>query len=403
MYLTDNCYLCKQITKTETIMKRIAAIDILRALTMLWMLFVNDIPALQGVPHWLFHAEATEDMLGFSDLVFPAFLFCVGMSIPFAIDSRLKRGASMGATMGHVLLRSLALIVMGLFLLNRHHGEEGIASNYMLLMSVAGFFLIWTDYPPKHQWLFRWLRYAGVALLAGLLLYCDITGHPFETGWWGILGLIGWTYLVCTLAYLMVRSWKVSIWGMWLLFVLLCVLNESSLIPEAYFSRVVILPFVPGGWTHHAIGFSGIVASLLLRRLTANGRYWQLVGVYSLLGLAVLVLGFVSHHWWIISKIQATPTWLFFSLAVNFWLLAVVFCLSDIFGKKQWFALIAPAGSATLTCYLIPYIWYPLREIFGINIPGWYGITGILISLVYAFLIIQITRLFVSFGLKVKL
>ena len=124
-------------------MKRIASIDILRALTMLWMLFVNDIPALQGVPHWLFHAEATEDRLGFSDLVFPAFLFCVGMSIPFAIDSRLKRGASMGATIGHVLQRSLALIVMGLFLLNRHKGEEGIDSNYMLMMSVAGFFLVW--------------------------------------------------------------------------------------------------------------------------------------------------------------------------------------------------------------------------------------------------------------------
>ena len=163
-------------------MKRIAAIDIMRALTMLWMLFVNDIPAVQGVPQWLFHAEATEDMLGFSDLVFPAFLFCVGMSIPFAIDSRLKRGTSMGATIGHVLLRSLALVVMGLFLLNRHKGEEGIDSNYMLMMSVAGFFLIWRDYPPRHQRLFRLMRYAGIVLLAGLMLYCDIQGHPFETG-----------------------------------------------------------------------------------------------------------------------------------------------------------------------------------------------------------------------------
>ena len=384
-------------------MKRIAAIDILRALTMVWMLFVNDIPALQGVPHWLFHAKATEDMLGFSDLVFPAFLFCVGMSIPFAIDNRLKRGASMGATLGHVLQRSLALIVMGLFLLNRDKGEEGIASDYMLLMSVASFFLVWIDCPPRHQRLFRLLRYAGMALLAGLMLYCDMTGHPFETGWWGILGLIGWTYLVCTLAYLMVRSRFVPAWAMWLLFVMLCVLNHSSLIPDHYFSRVVILPFVPGGWTHHAIGFSGVVASLLLRRLTTNDRHWQLIGVYALLGLLALVLGIVSHHWWIISKIQATPTWLFFSLAVNFWLLAVVFCLSDVFGRQRWFALIAPAGSATLTCYLIPYIWYPLRDIFGISIPGWYGLTGILISLVYALLIVQITRLFVSLGLKVKL
>ena len=384
-------------------MRRIAAIDILRALTMLWMLFVNDIPALQGVPHWLFHAEAKEDMLGFSDLVFPAFLFCVGMSIPFAIDSRLKRGSSMDAIIGHVLQRSFALIVMGLFLLNRHKGEEGIASNYMLLMSVAGFFLIWTDYPPKHQRLFRLMRYVGVALLAGLMLYCDIAGHPFETGWWGILGLIGWTYLVCTLVYLLVCNWHVSAWLMWLLFVMLCVLNHSSLIPEDYFSRVVILPFVPGGWTHHSIGFSGVVASLLLKRQTASGRNWQLVGMYILLGLVALGFGIVSHQWWIISKIQATPTWLFFSLTVSFWLLAAVFCFSDIFGKKQWFALIAPAGSATLTCYLIPYIWYPLRELFGISIPGWYGLVGILISLVYALLIIQITRLFVSVGLKVKL
>ena len=385
------------------IVKRIAAIDIMRALTMVWMLFVNDIPSLQGVPHWLFHAKATEDMLGFSDLVFPAFLFCVGMSIPFAIDGRLKRGQSMAATMVHVVLRSLSLIVMGLFLLNRDKGGEGISTNFMLLLTVVGFFLVWTDYPPRRRWLFRGLRCAGIALLAGLWLYCQATGHPFEIGWWGILGLIGWTYLVCTLAYLMVRSWRVKAWVMWLLFVMLCVLNHSSLIPEDYFSRLVILPFVPGGWTHHAIGFSGVVASLLLRRMTADDRHWQLVGVYALLGLAALGVGIVSHQWWIISKIQATPTWLFFSLTVNFWLLAVVFCLSDIFGRKGWFALIAPAGSATLTCYLLPYIWYPLRDIFGIDFPGWYGLTGIIISLVYALLIIQITRLLVWVGLKVKL
>ena len=116
---------------------RVASIDAMRALTMMLMLFVNDIPSLKGVPHWLFHAEATEDMLGFSDLVFPAFLFCVGMSIPFAIDSRLKRGASMGATIGHVLLRSLALIVMGLFLLNRHKGEEVIKGKRGLTRTIC--------------------------------------------------------------------------------------------------------------------------------------------------------------------------------------------------------------------------------------------------------------------------
>ena len=73
---------------------RIASIDVMRALTMLLMLFVNDIPGLDGVPHWMFHAAYDEDMLGFSDVIFPAFLFCVGMSIPLAVNHRLQRGDS---------------------------------------------------------------------------------------------------------------------------------------------------------------------------------------------------------------------------------------------------------------------------------------------------------------------
>ena len=48
-----------------------AAVDVFRALTMFLMLFVNDIPGLKNVPHWLMHAAADEDMLGFSDTIFP--------------------------------------------------------------------------------------------------------------------------------------------------------------------------------------------------------------------------------------------------------------------------------------------------------------------------------------------
>lgn len=101
---------------TTTASKRIATIDVMRAIIMLLMLFVNDIPGVDGLPHWLGHAETEEDMLGFSDIVFPGFLFCVGMSIPFAMQSRLRKTA--GNVLGvlrHVLDRTVALVVMGLF------------------------------------------------------------------------------------------------------------------------------------------------------------------------------------------------------------------------------------------------------------------------------------------------
>ena len=78
--------------------------DVLRALTMALMIFVNDIPGLgDSIPHWLHHAAYDEDMLGLSDIVFPLFLFCVGLSIPFAFQKRLERGQTRIACFGHVV------------------------------------------------------------------------------------------------------------------------------------------------------------------------------------------------------------------------------------------------------------------------------------------------------------
>ena len=68
--------------------QRIASIDILRAVTMLLMIFVNDLWTLKGIPLWLEHTQANDDGMGLADSVFPAFLFIVGLSIPYAIAAR---------------------------------------------------------------------------------------------------------------------------------------------------------------------------------------------------------------------------------------------------------------------------------------------------------------------------
>ena len=74
--------------------KRVAAVDVLRAITMTLMLFVNDFAGIPDIPYWLHHAKMTEDMMGFSDVVFPAFFFCMGMSVVLAIDARYSKGDS---------------------------------------------------------------------------------------------------------------------------------------------------------------------------------------------------------------------------------------------------------------------------------------------------------------------
>ena len=66
---------------------RISSIDIMRGLTLVLMLFVNDLN-MNVAPAWLGHRAAEFDGMGLADWVFPGFLFIVGMAIPFAFSKR---------------------------------------------------------------------------------------------------------------------------------------------------------------------------------------------------------------------------------------------------------------------------------------------------------------------------
>ncbi len=66
--------------------QRILSIDVFRGITILVMIFVNDVAGVSGIPGWMKHVSADADAMTFVDVVFPAFLFIVGMSLPFCIE-----------------------------------------------------------------------------------------------------------------------------------------------------------------------------------------------------------------------------------------------------------------------------------------------------------------------------
>ncbi len=387
-------------------MKRVASIDIIRALTMLTMLFVNDFAGMSGLPHWLHHAGMNEDMLGFSDLVFPAFLFCVGLSIPFAIEARYRKGDQPLQVIGHILGRTLALVVMGVFAMNMRGVEGGLSHAVFSLLAVAGFFLVWNVYPKRPNGRLPWwataLRIAGVLLLAWLVLYKDLHGMPFRTGWWGILGLIGWAYLPCALAFVFLKGDFKKMTGFWILTLVLCVLNTVPAIPREWSFRWLFLSFWPGGWTHPAICASGLFTSMLLIRLGDKPR--KLAISYGVLALAMFVLGLICHQVWIISKIQATPTWLFFCVAISVACFAVIWWIADLRGKTHWARPVSPAGTATLTCYMIPSIWYAVQQLLGAHWPPALtaGLPGLIKAFVFSLIIIGLTWCFTKIHIKLK-
>jgi len=88
--------------KNDFFYQRNPAVDILRALTMLLMIFVNNFESINDVPQWMLHSARGVDFLGLSDVVYPVFLFVVGISIPFALENRFRKGLSAGSTLLHI-------------------------------------------------------------------------------------------------------------------------------------------------------------------------------------------------------------------------------------------------------------------------------------------------------------
>lgn len=377
--------------------QRVAAIDVFRALTMFLMLFVNDIPGLKNIPHWLQHAKATEDMLGFSDTIFPTFLFCMGMSISLAIQNRYRKGDTTGQVVMHIFWRTVALVAMGVFTVNSG-GVAGLSHQWFSVIMVVGFFLVWGVYPKasgRRKWLFTAMKIAGIGLLAFLVIYKGMNDAPFRQQWWGILGLIGWTYAVCAAVYLFTRESLVWNGLVWVAFIILSLLNHAGRLP---------LPFIPSDMTLHAFGMAGVVVSLLMQKYADCRHPQKFIGALCALGLVMLVAAFVSHPVWIISKIQATPTWFFFCMAAFFPAFGFFYWLTDVKGKASWFAIIKPAGTATLTCYVLPYLWYAVQQLLGLHYPAVLGsgVPGLLKSAVFSLVIIALTGLLVKMRIKLK-
>ena len=199
--------------------RRNGAIDMLRGLTMFLMIFVNDLWTVGDVPHWLEHAATHEDAMGLADIVFPLFLFVVGMSIPYAIERRFQKLIPGEKTLGHILARTFALLVMGVFIVNTEGGMApwlGCGDWLFVLLMVLGFFLVWNAYPEPFK-AGKWLRAAGIGLLLVLAVtYRTEGGGLIRARWWGILGLIGWAYLFTAVAWLLCRRRTGALSLVWL-------------------------------------------------------------------------------------------------------------------------------------------------------------------------------------------
>lgn len=388
--------------------QRLISIDAFRAIVMILMIFVNDLWTLIDIPGWLGHVSGDADGMGLADIVFPAFLFIVGLSVPYAVDSRRKKGDTDKVLFFHIVARTIALLVMGLFLVNSESYSDPalLPKDVWMILLVAAFFLIWMAYKKPESLIVKLLKVTGVLMLVLLtILFRTETGSgigAMGVHWWGILGLIGWAYFIASCVYLF-SSGKPVIQVIAFVFFMLfsCASALGWLSPMESIKKYV---WIAGDGSMPAFSMAGIITSIAYRNLTAkNRKFWILMVLFAVF---LIAFGLLTRPVWGISKVRATPSWTAICSGIGIIGFLVMVYITDIRKGLSWYNYVKPAGTSTLTCYLLPYVHYALIGLLGFSqLPEVMrtGVPGLFKSLIYALLIVSITGLLEKRNIRLKI
>jgi len=380
--------------------QRIASIDAFRGLTILVMVFVNQLAGVSGVPQWARHMKADADAMSFVDVVFPAFLFIVGMSIPFALNQRQARGDDGAALQRHVLARSLGLIVLGFFMVNAEDGFNPARMPFNIGWWSLGLylcaFLVWGVYGRGEPGGVNTWRAAG--MLGLLVLCCTYRGGPdgkawMTHQWWGILGLIGWSYLITASVYLASRA-RIAV----LLFAAAACIAVYALchaFPAATYPDWSDLTDCGGLVCETSLTLLGTVTSLVFFARPEEVAPLRRFGQAGLLVVACVAAGALLRPAYTISKIYASPTWCLYSAAICIALFAALYVVIDQRGHARWTRWLAPVASQPLVAYLIPFVVVGLEDAFGLPLPDAlnHGPVGVGFCVVFALFVLGATAL----------
>lgn len=374
------------------------------------MVFVNQIAEMSGYPWWTYHMPSTTAGMTYVDMVYPFFLFIVGMSIPMATRLRIAKGDSELDLWRHVALRALGLIVLGVILANAGKVDvdaTGIGGRTWMLLALAGALLFWNRYPAhaRYRPLFLALKLLGAGLMVAMLLIFRRVAGAGEVRWldltyWEILGMIGWTYLGVSILYLPTRRWRWSA-GAW--FVALSALNvlcaaQWTTLP--YHAPYYLWPLKSGAAA--SLVMAGIFTSTLVLGdafpLASPRRTVWAVAMAVLLLIAAAACAPLG-----ISKASATPTYTLICAAAAILVFIALHWICDVHRRIRWAAFARPAGSNTLLTYLLPDLTFAITGAAVLCTRWDHGWPGVLQACLFTALMVAVTALLTRCSVRIQL
>jgi heparan-alpha-glucosaminide N-acetyltransferase len=375
---------------------RVASIDIFRGLTVLVMVFVDNLDFVKDLPWWTYHTPPQTNGMTYVDMVFPAFLFVMGMSIPLSVREREARGDPQAKIWLHIVVRSLSLVALGLFIANGPQVDVAQTHIRAVTWDLLGFLataLLWGNafgLPDKS--VRKFTKLAGLLILAflaasfrriapnGGVLWLDFSD-------WEILGLLGWAYLLVGSLYILFRK------NFAFLFASLTALGLLNILSVA--GRLEMLKHLPFFVQPFEAGLSSMaMAGLLTYQLIFTSAIAKNVRskFYAAAVLAVLL---ALAGWLLtpfgISKLRDTPTWCLYSSAANILIILLLHAVVDREAPTTWNTVFRQVGANALLVYMLAYVAYFVPLLFRLTAGGTYGIYGVFRSLLFTALLLALT------------
>ena len=182
------------------------------------------------------------------------------------------------------------------------------------------------------------------------------------------------------MAYLLCRERK---WIIPLLWIVLCFVNLSTVQMRdgniwigSNFIADLAGALQLGKCYGAVMGLGGMMLTLADWNLQ-NRPAAQRMGIGIAAAAVLAVLGMAAHTGWIVSKNLGTLPWCLFVTALSVALYTFLRVLERK-GWTGWFKPLTPAGTATLTVYMIPYLfialWVAVNPTPAPWLTGWVGV-----------------------------
>ena len=254
----------------------------------------------------------------FLDLIFPLFLFLIGVAIPYSLSKRLTRGDSRWQIYRHILLRVTVLIFFGMMVngnLLSLKPEEFCITYSVLQMLALGYLVACILYLNLAL---PWQVLATAVLLLGywaLQTFVPVPGHGagvYQPG-----ALFGdW------LNQQILGEWEAPKWRIgWIL----------------------------GISTHASTAMLGVLAGQLLR--SGRGNAAKVLSLI-LLGVGCLAAGWFWSYSFPIVKVRWTSTYVLWAGGWSFLLLAIFYLVIDVWQIRRWAFPLVVIGANSIFVYL---------------------------------------------------